>query len=248
MIDAYLAKNYFVHQSLDEKEIEKRYGKDFNRLLANLLYARGIKNKKEAEKFLNPRWEENHNPFLFNDMEKAVERILKAVKNQEKILIYSDYDTDGIPGGALLHNFFKKIGYENFANYIPNRNRDGYGLTEKAAEKIVRGEIFKNSLFGEELEGENFNPDLVITIDCGISDIEASKILKKEKVDLIVTDHHLPGEKLPEALAILNHKVTGEKYPDKNLCGAGVIFKLVQALVERIKKEKEFEIKEGWEK
>ncbi len=188
-------------------------------------------------------------------MKKAVDRILSAIEKNEKILIFSDYDTDGIPGGAVLYNFFEKIKYENFVNFIRNRNRDGYGLTEKAAEKISTGEIFFDSEFGGELvdrDSENskkfFQPDLVITIDCGITDIAAAKILKKNKIDLIITDHHLPKKTLPKAVAILDHKVPGEKYPDKNLCGAGVVFKLVQALVPEIQKNKKYEIKEGWEK
>jgi single-stranded-DNA-specific exonuclease len=170
-------------------------------------------------------------------MQKTVDRILKAVESNENILIFSDYDTDGIPGGAIMYNFFKKIEYKHFQNYIPNRNRDGYGLTESAAKKIVTGNIFTDSLFGETesklnpLEGEEFSPTLVITIDCGITDIVASKILKKAKIDLIITDHHLPKSTLPDAYAILDHKVETENYPDKNLCGAGVIFKVVQALV-----------------
>jgi len=187
-------------------------------------------------------------------MEKAVNRILKAIEKNEKVLIFSDYDTDGIPGGAVLYNFFKKIEYKNFQNFIPNRNRDGYGLTEKAAEKISLGEIFEGSEFGGELlgsekqpekKGKFFRPDLVVTIDCGITDIAAAEVLKKNKIDLIITDHHLPKEKLPKAVAILDHQVEGEKYPDKNLCGAGVVFKLVQALVEKIKDNKKFSLKEG---
>ena len=179
-------------------------------------------------------------------MKRAVKRILEAIEKKEKILIYSDYDTDGIPGGAVLYNFFKKIDYENFANYITNRNRDGYGLTEKAAEKIVKGKIFEKSLFGEEIDDDKkFVPDLLITIDCGITDVGAANILRKNKIDLIITDHHLPKKELPRALAILNHKVEDETYPDKNLCGAGVVFKLVQALAEEIKKNKSYEIKEG---
>ncbi len=244
MIDSYLAKNYFVHQNLTSVEVEKKYGKDFNFLLANLLFARGIKNKKEVEEFLNPDWEKNHNPFLFSQMKKAVQRIKTAIAKEEKILIFSDYDTDGIPGGAILYNFFKKIEYKNFQNFIPNRNKDGYGLTAEMAKKISKGEIFENSNFGESLADQKFKPDLVITIDCGISDLESAQILKKAKIDLIITDHHLPKEKLPAATAILNPKLKDEKYPEKNLCGAGVVFKLVQALVQ----EDDFKIKKGWEK
>lgn len=239
-------EKYAVNKKLSTKKVVEFYGENFNPLLADLLYARGIDSAEKAEEFCNPKWADNHDPYLFNDMKKAVDRIMSAIEAEEKILIFSDYDTDGIPGGAVLYNFFKKIEYKNFQNFIPNRNRDGYGLTEKAAGKIVAGEIFTDSEFGEDLE--EFNPALVITIDCGITDIAAAKILKKGKIDLIVTDHHLPKETLPEAVAVLDHKVEGEKYPDKNLCGAGVVFKLVQALVIEIGKDKKCDLKEGWEK
>jgi single-stranded-DNA-specific exonuclease len=174
-------------------------------------------------------------------MKKVVKRILTAIEKNEKILVFSDYDTDGIPGGVLLHDFFKQIKYKNFRNFIPNRNLDGYGLTEKASKKIVNGEIIEN---------EKFKPSLVITVDCGISDFASGEILKKDKVDLIVTDHHIAEKKIPHAVGVLNHKVKGEKYPEQILCGAGVAFKLVQALILEIQKNKKLkiEIKEGWEK
>jgi single-stranded-DNA-specific exonuclease len=199
-------------------------------------------------------------------MKKIVDRIFLAIEKKEKILIFSDYDTDGIPGGSLLYKFFEKIKYGNFQNFIPNRNKDGYGLTKEKAEKIIGGNIFQDSLFGKKTElgsesenfkekkgepenfYENFLPSLIITIDCGITDIEAAKILKKNKIDLIITDHHLPKENLPDCFGILNHKVEGEKYPDKNLCGCGVIFKLVQAVIFENKNKNIFEKKEGWEK
>ena len=246
-------EKYEIVKKLSTEKIEKIYGKGFDSFLANLLFYREIDNIKKTEEFLFPKWEDNFNPFLFNDMEKIVKRILKAIKENEKILIFSDYDTDGIPGGALLCRFFEKVSYLNFANFIPNRNKDGYGLTKEKAEKIVKGKIFKDSEFGSfspDLKKgiKDFLPDLVITIDCGITDIEAAKVLKEKKINLIITDHHLPKEKLPECLGILNHKVSGEKYPDKNLCGCGIIFKLVQGLILKNKETKDFEIEEGWEK
>lgn len=253
-------EKYDVVEKISQKKVKETYGEGFDYFLANLLYSRGIDGKKKSEEFLSPNWEDNFNPFLFNDMEKIVERIFKALEKKEKILIYSDYDTDGIPGGALLYKFFEKIKYKNFENFIPNRNKDGYGLTKDKAEKIVLGSIFDDSLFGsddgEKTEQENlvkrtkkeFLPTLVITIDCGITDIEAGKILKKNKIDLIITDHHLPKETLPESFGILDHKVDGEKYPDKNLCGAGTVFKLVQALVLKNEEKKILDIEKGWEK
>lgn len=247
-----IEQKYDVVEKISEEKVTEIYGSDFSYFLANLLYFRNIDTAEKAEKFLNPKWEDTFDPFAFNDMRKIVDRIFLAIKKKEKILIYSDYDTDGIPGGSLLYKFFEKIEYENFQNFIPNRNKDGYGLTKDKAEKIVEGKIFQNSLFGKNQKLENmeadFLPNLVITIDCGITDVDAGKILKKAKIDLIITDHHLPKEKLPNAYAILNHKVVGEMYPDKNLCGCGVIFKLVQAMTEENKKRKVFDVKEGWEK
>lgn len=235
-----LEEKYEITSSLSKKEIQEKYGNNFNKLLANLLFFRGVKNFKEAEKFLNPKWEDNFNPFLFKDMKKIVSHILKAIKNKESILIFSDYDADGITGNAILNNFFKKINYNNFHSFIPNRNIDGYGFTEKLATKICNGKIF---------DDKKFIPDLVITIDCGITNFKSSEILAKNKIDLIITDHHIANEKIPKAIGILNHKVKDEKYPEQILSGAGIVFKLVQALIIEIKKTNEkIDIIEGWEK
>ncbi len=223
--------------SLDKKN--QIYGKDFNHLLADLLFVRGIDTKEKANIFLNPSWEENFDPFLFKDMNVVVERILKAVENNEKILIFSDYDTDGIPGGVILCKFFEKIKYKNFRNFIPNRNTDGYGLSMKMAKKIIEGFIVND---------EEFAPDLVITVDCGISDFDSGEILKENKIDLIITDHHIAEGKIPKAIGVLNHKVKDEKYPEQILAGAGVVFKLVQALFITLKKQSKINIIDGWEK
>lgn len=113
--------------------------KDYTELTRNFLYNRGITTKEAAEKFINPDFEKDlHNPFTFTQMEKAVDRIYKAVKNQEKILIYTDYDCDGIPANVILSDFFDKIGYKNFQSYIPHRHKEGYGLHIAALEKFVK--------------------------------------------------------------------------------------------------------------
>ncbi|EFK97484.1 Single-stranded-DNA-specific exonuclease recJ [sediment metagenome] len=137
-------------------------------------------------------------PFLFNDMKKAVDRIFTAIENNEKIMIFSDYDADGIPGAVAFHDFFKKIKYENFSNYIPDRNKDGFGLNSKVINLFLKDGV-----------------KLVVTIDCGIADVFEAEELKKNKIDLIITDHHKEGDVLPEALAIIDHQVEGEKYPEK---------------------------------
>jgi len=161
------------------------------------------------------------------DMDKAVERILEIIEKNEKILIYSDYDADGIPGAVVLYDFFKKIGYENFENYIPHRQNEGYGLNMKAIEKFSNEKV-----------------NLIITIDCGIKDKKEIEQAKKLGIEVIITDHHIVGEELPSAYAILNPKQDGCNYPDDRLAGAGVVFKLVQALIQK----GSFEIKKGWEK
>jgi len=197
-------------------------------LLDHLLYYRGIRTKEEKEYFLNPNYDEHiHDPFLLKDAEKAAERIIKAIEKNEKVVIYSDYDTDGIPAGVALHDLFKKIGFTNFTNYIPHRHDEGFGLNEDAIRKFLEEKV-----------------DLLITIDCGIGDVEHVKLAQDEGMDVIITDHHLPGEKIPAAFAIVNPKQIDCNYPEKMLCGAGVIYKVIQAVLAKNR----FGIKEGWEK
>lgn len=216
--------------------------------LQHLLYHRDVTEAVAAEAFLNPSYEAHtHDPFLLKDMAKAVKRVLAAVEKGEKIVIFSDYDADGIPGGVVLHDFFKKIGYANFSNYIPHRHDEGFGLNMEAVEGFAKD-----------------GAKLVVTIDCGIADIAEVKRGQELGMDMIVTDHHLPiteknkkGEEvpvLPPAFAILNPKQADCAYPEKMLCGSGVIFKLVQALVKEWQKKGsedasgKAEIGDGWEK
>jgi single-stranded-DNA-specific exonuclease len=195
-------------------------------LLKHLLRARGVEEKDELA-FLAPDYNTGrHDPFLLHDMEKAVERILLAIKEGEKIAIYSDYDCDGIPGAVILHDFFKAAGYTNFINHIPHRHFDGFGLSSKAVELLATEGV-----------------DLIITIDCGTADNAAATRAAALGVDLIITDHHEPKEKLPVATAIVNPRV-GDSYPFPYLCGAAVVFKLTEALIAR----GDFNIKPGQEK
>jgi single-stranded-DNA-specific exonuclease len=185
--------------------------------LQSLLFNRGIKTAEEAEAFLNPSYETQlHDPFLLHDMEKAVERILLAIKENQKIVIFSDYDCDGIPGAVVLHDFFVAAGHTNFYNHIPHRHFDGFGLSVAAVEMLKKEQ----------------EPALIITIDCGTTDIEAVEIANTLGIEVIITDHHEPKKTLPKALAIVNPKLGGT-YPFTGLCGAAVIYKLVQALIER---------------
>lgn len=196
---------------------EKQGLENYSSLVQILLHERGINTREGAEKFFAPDYERDiHDPFLLPDMDKAVERIFEAINKQEKIVIFSDYDADGIPGGVILHDFFKKIGHTNFSNYIPHRHREGFGLNSEAVNQFEKDKV-----------------GLVITVDCGITDIEEAQLLKRHKIDLIITDHHLPGEKLPHAIAVVDAKRLDSQYPFKELCGAGVAFKLVQAILKK---------------
>jgi single-stranded-DNA-specific exonuclease len=198
-------------------------------LTQHLLYHRKIDTKEKAINFLNPKYEDNFDPFLMKDMDKAVHRILDAIEHEEKIVIFSDYDADGIPGAVILHDFFKKINYHNFANYIPHRVLDGFGLNEDSI----------NEFF-------DIGAKLIITVDCGITDIKEVEKANHFGMDVIITDHHLPKEELPKAFAILDPKLRESKYTGTDLCGAGVAFKLVQGLIRE--SSGLFKIVDGWEK
>ncbi|MEX0652128.1 MAG: single-stranded-DNA-specific exonuclease RecJ [Candidatus Paceibacterota bacterium] len=204
----------------------------YSELLQELLLNRGITTPEAAEVYLNPDYDAHlHDPFLMKNMGKVVDRLLEAIKNEESIVIYSDYDCDGIPGGVLLHDFFKKIGYKYFKNYIPHRHHEGYGLNVEAMEK-----------FGKE------GVKVLISVDCGITDVGPVEKANEYGIDVIITDHHQTPEILPSAFAILNSKQDDDTYPYDMLCGTGVVFKLVQALIERGKERGGITIPVGWEK
>lgn len=203
----------------------------YSPLLQRLLFSRGIKTAEDAARFLDPSYESHlHDPFLLHDMHKAVDRVLRALEKKERIAIYSDYDCDGIPGGVILHDFFKAIGYENFTNYIPHRHYEGFGFNADAAKKLADDGI-----------------TLIITIDCGTSDVEAVAAACERAVDVIITDHHEPKETLPDACAIINPKV-GDSYPFGGLCGSGVVYKLVLALIAKGRENGLITLVPGWEK
>lgn len=197
-------------------------------LLARLLKNRNITEDEEISRYLLPDYERDlHDPYLYNDMEKAVRRIVYAVENGESLIIYGDYDCDGIPGSVVLHDFFKKAGYDKVRVYIPHRHNEGYGLNKEAI-----------SSFASE------GVTLLITVDSGITDVEEVAHAHSLGIDVIITDHHLPQAVLPPAYAILNAKRVDNTYPFEWLCGAGVAFKLVQALMQ----DDFFTISPGWEK
>lgn len=220
----------FRHADSIEDSVEKELSA-YSPRIRQLLYNRGITKGKDAEFFLNPDYENHlHNPFLLTDMEKSVERILHAIEKDEPIVIYSDYDCDGIPGGVLLHDFLSAISFTHFKNYIPHRHDEGYGFNADAARTLSE-------------EGAK----LIITVDCGITDHAAVEEANKHGVDVIITDHHEPGDELPHAFAVINPK-RDNAYPFNGLCGTGVAFKLVQALIEKGNSSKQITLTDGWEK
>lgn len=197
-------------------------------LLLTLLEKRAIIGEKQIDIFLNPSYGRDlHDPFLMRDMEKACVRMFEAMEVGQKIVIYADYDCDGIPGAVILSDLFKKIGYTNYEVYIPQRNSEGYGLNLEAIKQFKEKEI-----------------KLLITIDLGITAVEEVAQAEVDGIDVIITDHHLPQEILPRAYAILNPKV--DEYPEKMLCGAGVMFKLVQGFLKKYAEY--FKVSDGWEK
>lgn len=197
-----------------DKELVEKISTKYNisELLAKILINRNIIEDKQIEIFLNPTRNDFYDPFLMNDMHKAVNRIIEAIQNKEKTIIYGDYDVDGITSITVLKKFLNERGLE-VDYYIPNRLEEGYGLNCKAIEEIAKNEY-----------------KLMITVDCGISGIEEIKIANNYGIETIVTDHHEQLEELPNAYAIINPKRRDNTYPFRGLAGVGVVFKLIQAL------------------
>lgn len=184
-------------------------------LVAHLLLQRGITNYGEAKHFFRPELDHLHDPFLMKDMDKAVVRIEQAMANGENILVYGDYDVDGTTSVALMSSFLMEF-YPNVATYIPDRYSEGYGIS------------FQGIDFAEDND-----ISLIIALDCGIKAVDKVAYAKEKGIDIIVCDHHRPGDILPEAVAILDPKQDDCDYPYKELCGCGVGFKLIQALASK---------------
>ena len=184
---------------------------DINEIVAKVLVNKNI-SKEELNVFINPTRKDFHNPFLMPDMEIAVNRIIEAIDNKEKIMIYGDYDADGITSITVLKSFLEERGLDVFS-YIPNRLDEGYGLNNDAIKKIYE---------------ENYK--LIITVDCGISGIDEVEYANSLGIEVIITDHHEPADVLPKALAVVDAKRKDSKYPFNQLAGVGVVFKLIQAI------------------
>lgn len=186
-----------------------------NSLVAQLLLQRGIDTYEKAKKFFRPQVSDLHDPFLMKDMDVAVERIERAIANHENILVYGDYDVDGTTSVALVSSYLLKE-YPNVTTYIPDRYTEGYGVSYQ----------------GIDFADDN-DFSLIIALDCGVKAIDKVAYAKEKKIDFIICDHHRPGPRLPDAIAVLDPKRDDCSYPYDELCGCGVGFKLIQALASR---------------
>ena len=209
--------NKWIVKEINNEKVELLKEKfNLSNLVAKILSNRNILGREMQEddikKFLNPTRDDFYDPFLLPDMEQAVERIEQAIKNNEKILIYGDYDADGITSTTILIKFFKEIGVE-VDKYIPNRLEEGYGINNKALEEI-----------------KNRGIDLIITVDTGITANDQVKYANELGLDVIITDHHEPSDEIPKAVAVIDAKRKNNQYPFNQLAGCGIAFKLTQAI------------------
>ncbi len=221
-----MVKKWKLRKTISKKAEQEL--KDYPTLVRKLLFYRGIKTAAVATKFLQPDYDRDLlDPFLLKDMAKAVERLFLALERKEKIIIFGDYDADGVPGSAMLALFFHKIGYHNFEVFIPDRNNEAYGLSPEKIEDFTKQGV-----------------KLIITIDCGITDVVEVKLANEKGIDVIITDHHLALTELPSAYAIVDAKQSDDTYPEKMLAGSGVMYKFICAVLSKNR----FNIPTGWEK
>ena len=192
------------------KYLAEKLGVEYS--IAALLVQRGITTFEQAKTFFRPQLKDLYDPFLMKDMDNAVERIQQALDNNERILIYGDYDVDGTTSVALMATYLESKS-KQISTYIPDRFDEGYGISYKGIDYAL---------------DNNFS--LIIALDCGVKAIDKVQYAKKKGIDFIICDHHLPGENLPAAVAVLDPKRSDCTYPFKELCGCGVGFKLIQGI------------------
>ncbi len=216
-----MAKRWYLNELLTDEQIHLKaiITEHFKcpAVIAELLIDRGFHTIEQISEFLNPSLRKTHSPFLFEDMEKAVNRILDAINKKEQITIYGDYDVDGTTSTALLYLGLKRVG-AIVDYYIPHRMIDGYGLSLSGIDQL-----------------RDQGTKLIISVDCGINAIEEINAINEMGIEIIVTDHHNPKEELPAALAIINPKLPGCAYPFKALAGVGVAYKLLMAVYQTLK-------------
>ena len=207
-----MKKRWIVNTPPEGTEIQKLAKQlHCNHVVANLLLQRGVDNTEKAHAFFNPSLSMLHDPFLMKDMDKAITRLEEAIRNEEKVMIYGDYDVDGTTAVALLYKYLKNK-CEKLYYYIPDRYTEGYGVSIRAIDYAAENQF-----------------SLMIVTDCGVKAVEKVRYAKEKKVDVIICDHHTPGEELPEAVAVLDPQRSDCSYPYHWLSGCGVSFKLAQA-------------------
>ena len=211
-----MTKRWIFNDDIDE-DVVAQLSREINvdPKIAKILIQRNITDFDQAKIYFRPSLDQLHDPFLMRDMDKALERIKTAMDLNEKILIYGDYDVDGTTSVSLVYGFLKNF-YNNIEFYIPDRYKEGYGISKTGIDWAAENKI-----------------SLLITLDCGIKAVEMTDYANKNDIDLIICDHHLPGETLPRAFAILDSKMDDCPYPYKELSGCGVGFKLIQAFCEK---------------
>ncbi len=215
---------------LKEKAPESFFKKfpEYSPQVLQLLFDRGLKTQKEIDEFFNPDYKEDlHDPFLMRGMKEAVERIITARSSGEKIAIFGDYDADGVCGAVILKTIFEALGLNLAGIYLPDRDKEGYGLNQKIVRELAKNEV-----------------KLIVAVDCGVSDFEEIELANSLGLDVLILDHHRVPKKIPPAKALVDPFQEGDEYPFKELAAAGVAFKFVQALLKKAKHN----LKEGWEK
>lgn len=203
-----------IQDVIPQAEIDNRFG--LHPLVSRILSNRGFHSAEDIERFLHPNLNDLYDPYLMLGMEAAVERLARGLERREKIVVYGDYDVDGITSISLMVRYLRQLG-GSVGYYIPNRMIEGYGITEVGIDAVVA-----------------MGASLLVTVDCGITAVEAIEYAKSKGMDVIVTDHHEPGPEIPDTVAILNPKQPGDTYPEKELAGIGVGFKLCQGLCRRM--------------
>lgn len=212
------------------QELAEKYP-EISPFTLQLLHNRGLALEDEIERFLSPQYENLHDPFIFTDMEKAVKRVWVAIENKEKVFVYADYDADAVTANAVLQQTFRYLNFD-VESYIPDRFTEGYGLNLEAFEKIRQA-----------------GATLVITVDCGTNSVEVADFCKSIGIDLIITDHHEITGALPNSFVLINPKNPHDKYPDSQITGVGVAYKLATAILRNPKsKIQNPNFIEGWDK
>ncbi len=213
-----MEQKWEIDHVTDEEEVN-RLAQELGipEVLSRILLKRGIDDFDKARPYFRPDLEQLHDPFLMKDMDLAVERLHTALTNGEKILVFGDYDVDGVSGCSLLYMVLAKMVGSKVSYYIPDRVSEGYGLSKSAISKCVEKDI-----------------SLIVTVDCGVTAVEEVAFANEQGVDVIISDHHEPGEELPAAIAVLDPKRADCPYPFKELAGVGVGFKFLQGLYHRL--------------